>query len=419
MDFLVLLFGLALLVWAILLLRQGGLLAGSLVVLLAGICFGHPYFNISVGPLPVTLDRILLAGLFALTIVWRACGWTQPLRWTRADVALVALFGVLAASMATHDWHIYKSLPLANLLFLYCLPLALYWIARQVPVSERAITGMFVALAVFGVYLAVTAIAETHQWWFLVWPRYIGSPEFVEFLGRGRGPLLNPAGSGILQGLCLSATLLLWPRLSRRGQFLLLALLPLLAWGIYCTLTRSAWLGAALGMLVILGLTLPRSWRLPVVASCLLLAVPSAALLWDHLLVFKRDKSLSAEEAAESARLRPILAAVAWNMFRDRPLLGCGFGQYRVESLQYLSDRSTDLPLEKARPYVQHNALLALLAETGLVGMGLFATALGLWLRAAWRLWHERGRRWPIASAGCCFWRSSASGFPTRCFRTC
>ena len=266
MDFLILVFGLALLVWAIVLLRQGGLLAGSLVVLAAGICLGHPFFNVSVGPLPITVDRILLGGLFALTLACRACGWIGPIRWTRADFALAGLFAVLAASTLTHDWHLFKSQPLANLLFLYGLPLVMYWIVRQVPVSERAITGMFVAVAIFGVYLAVTAIAETHQLWFLVWPRYIASPEFVEFLGRGRGPLLNPAGAGILQGLCLSATLLLWPRLNRRGQFVLLALLPLLAWGIYCTLTRSAWLGAGLGMLVIVGLALPRpgacpSWR--------------------------------------------------------------------------------------------------------------------------------------------------------------
>ena len=31
---------------------------------------------------------------------------------------------------------------------------------------------------------------------------------------------------------------------------------------------------------------------------------------------------------AESAKLRPILATIAWHMFLDRPLLGCGFGQY-------------------------------------------------------------------------------------------
>ena len=97
-------------------------------------------------------------------------------------------------------------------------------------------------------------------------------------------------------------------------------------------------------------------------------------------MTFKRDQALTAQETAESAKLRPILAAVAWHMFCDRPLWGCGFGQYPERSIEYLSDRSIDLPLEKARPFVQHNVLLALLTETGLAGMGLFVVLLGTWL---------------------------------------
>jgi O-antigen ligase len=74
-------------------------------------------------------------------------------------------------------------------------------------------------------------------------------------------------------------------------------------------------------------------------------------------------------------------------MFCDRPLWGCGFGQYPERSVEYLDDRSIDLPLERARSFVQHNVLLALLTETGLAGMGLFVVLLGIWLRDAWRLW--------------------------------
>ncbi|HEV3021507.1 MAG TPA: hypothetical protein VGX76_03545, partial [Pirellulales bacterium] len=55
--------------------------------------------------------------------------------------------------------------------------------------------------------------------------------------------------------------------------------------------------------------------------------------------------------------------------------------------VNYLADRSTDLPLEKARRYVQHNTFLSLLAETGIVGAGLFIALLIVWGRGAWRLW--------------------------------
>jgi len=157
--------------------------------------------------------------------------------------------------------------------------------------------------------------------------------------------------------------------------------------GIFCTLTRSVWLGTALGALTIVTLRVPRRWRAPLLGGVLLCGAVVVATQWDRIVAFKRDRALGAHEAAESIKLRPILARVAWNMFLDWPLFGCGYGQYPVAQIDYLSDHTTDLPLGKARPYVQHNVFLALLTETGLVGMGLFVAVLGFWIADASRLW--------------------------------
>jgi O-antigen ligase len=141
-------------------------------------------------------------------------------------------------------------------------------------------------------------------------------------------------------------------------------------------------------------LSIPKTWRGPVLGTALLATLAIVAVNWESMLSFKRDKDLSPEEMAESAKLRPILAVVAWHMFLDRPLFGCGYGHYPEESLAYLSDRSTDLPLEKARPYIQHNVLLAMLTETGLMGMALFLAVFVLWSADAWRLWHSDSPLW-------------------------
>ena len=109
----------------------------------------------------------------------------------------------------------------------------------------------------------------------------------------------------------------------------------------------------------------------------------------ERILAFKRDDALSARETAESVKLRPILARIAWNMYCDRPMLGCGYGQYAREHVNYLADRSTDLPLERARGYIPHNVVFSLLTETGLVGLGLFAAMLFYWACDAWRLWSD------------------------------
>ena len=89
--------------------------------------------------------------------------------------------------------------------------------------------------------LAVTAIAETNQWWWLVYPKYITYEDYGGFiLGRGRGPFLNPSACGLVQGTCLCALLMWWPRVGRPGKLVLLAVALVMLAGIYSTLTRSA-----------------------------------------------------------------------------------------------------------------------------------------------------------------------------------
>ena len=85
---------------------------------------------------------------------------------------------------------------------------------------------------------------------------------------------------------------------------------------------------------------------------------------------------------SKSALLRPIFAEIAWQMFKDRPIFGCGFGQYNREKIPYLQDPHSDLPLSHARPYVQHNVFLSLLTETGLLGCGCLMWLLGqtIWI---------------------------------------
>jgi O-antigen ligase len=65
------------------------------------------------------------------------------------------------------------------------------------------------------------------------------------------------------------------------------------------------------------------------------------------------------------------LYRIAWDQFRDQPLLGAGEGSYRFA---YYEERRTDRNLDNS-----HSLPLSLLSETGLVGFSLFAA----WLIAA------------------------------------
>ena len=377
------------LVWGILLFTRGGLLAGCLTVVLAGCCFGHPFANLPVGPIPITADRLLWIVLLTQYVIWWRVGLTDPKGPDRAELVLIAFIVVLVLNTFSHDWRANHSQPVARLLFYYLMPFGVYWVARRAAISERALVGMFACLAGFGAYLALTAVAEVNQLWWAVFPKYIASPEFEEFFGRARGPLLNPTGNGLLLGTSLIGVLSLWPRANRAGKTGLLLLALLICLGIYCTLTRSVWMGAGAGLLIYLAMTLPRAWRSPVLIGSLVLATAVGITQRERLLSFKRDKALSAREAAESVKLRPILAVVAWNMFLDRPLVGCGFGHYRTASADYFADRSSAMPLEKGRRFHQHNVFLSLMTETGLIGAGLFLLLLLLWARDAWWTWES------------------------------
>jgi O-antigen ligase len=379
--------GLAAAAWLGVLFVRGGLVAGCLAVLVAGICFGHPWFHLDVGPVPLTTDRVLWVALVVQSMAWRWLGRTDPKPWRLADTLLLAFIAVLVASTLAHDWHARGWQPVARLGLFYLMPLGLYWVARQAELTERSVRTVFAVLTALGTYLAVTAIAEVAGWDALVFPRYIASSEHAEFLGRARGPLLNPMGNGVLLGTCLAAVLMAWPRCNRLGKLVVVALAALMAAGLYGTLTRSVWLGGALGLLVVVTLPATMGWRAAVLAAGGLAALLVAGTQWDRLVAFERDRGLSARETADSVELRPMLAEIAARMFRDRPVFGCGFGQYLEENRNYLADRSSERPLEKARPYVQHNLLLSLLTETGLVGAGLFALILVCWIRGAWTLW--------------------------------
>jgi O-antigen ligase len=92
---------------------------------------------------------------------------------------------------------------------------------------------------------------------------------------------------------------------------------------------------------------------------------------------------------AQSAKLRPMLAYVAWEMFLDHPYAGVGLGQYKYADQPYIAARQIDMPLDRIRPYHQHNVFLSLLTETGILGTLPFVWLLAGWTRLAFHVWRR------------------------------
>lgn len=380
--------------WVAVAIRRGWLSFGwffcpSLVaacVILVGSVFGREFFSLDIGPLPITLDRILwvwMIGLFAALIV---SGRLRPQPWNATDVFVAALLALLTISTFAHDFAYRDHLPLTRLLFFNVLPIGIYFVVRHAPISERQLSWILYGLMGFGVYLSATAVAEWRNWPQLVFPRYIMDSSFAEFLGRGRGPFLNPVVCGIFQIAGMIAAILQWPRCRMPGRILIGMLVGLFAVGIFATFTRSVWLSMIVGMA--LALWLPATIRR---RGALIIAGTAAATLFvaffaDNINAFKRDKNVTEAEMSESVQLRPLLAEVAWQMFLDRPVLGHGFGQYSQAKRLYHQQVSNE-PLKKVLPYMQHNVVLSYMTETGGVGTALLLAIFALMGATAFRLY--------------------------------
>lgn len=379
--------GLLAVVWAAVFALRGSLVAGCLAYLTVAICFGHPFWHANIGPVPVTLDRLVLLALIAAYVVQWRLGRTEPKPMARADWTLLAFAAVLALSTVRLPWQ--DGFPGGPETFMrlwigYLTPICLYWIARQAPLGKANVVLVQATLACLGIYLAVMGLLEVSGQWWAVFPRHMADPAVGIHFGRARGPMVHSVTFGLVLAVCLLAGWLWRSRFGRVGQLAWFAAMPLMLAGIYLSYTRSVWLGTALGLMIVLGLTLQGRWRPLVLGSMVAAGLLLAITRMESLLSFERE--YKAQYTRKSVDLRASFAYVSWQMFRDRPLLGAGFNQFPEAKLPYLADRSTKLDLEAIRPYSHHSTYLSVLTETGLVGLVLFLTVLALWAVAAWRL---------------------------------
>jgi O-antigen ligase len=364
--------------------------AGALSVIIAGSVFGHDFFHLSTGPIPITIDRLLLLAMLALLGVLWLMGKEDLRKFNRVDVSILTLMAVISFSTVTHNWKILDNMPASRLLFFNLMPLAIYWVVRTSKLKSADLKLIAVALGMFGLYLALTAVAEAKDFSSFVFPKYIIDPEFQEFLGRGRGPFLNPVSNGIFMTTCFCCVLMWWPRTNRIGKTMLISVALVIAIGVYATLTRSVWVGfivAGCGLFVWLPASRPAKGAMIVLAT--IITIVAFPLISEKIFSFKRDKNVTRAQMEKSAEMRPLFAIIAVNMFKDRPVMGCGFGQYAKAKYPYLQDPYSGKPLSITRGFMQHNVFLAYLTETGLIGLSCLLIMLFQMGRVSWKVWNN------------------------------
>lgn len=387
MPVVLLLAAIAAMLWAMFVAQRSSLLLATLATVIVGYVFGHSFWNAHIGPLPLTLDRMMLGGvtlLFAYR-VWR--GGLAPRRIGGVEWAFAALLTWLTFSALVSrpgdDVQLPTS-PLWRLLFSFWAPALLLFIGRCSTESNRAAYWFLAGLAGLGSYLALTAVAETAGIWSVVFPRYIADPELGMHFGRARGPALNSVSLGIHLTICVWAAWLLLPKAPQWAKLPLLVLGPMMVLGILLTSTRSVWLGLAASGAAMLAVQTPQRLRRPVLTGMAVLGIVVGPIAATSLVAMKREDS--GYQSQHSVQQREAFAYISWKIFQDHPLVGVGFGRFYDQKLPYLSDRSQSFELESLRDLHHHNTLLSLLTETGTLGLAAYLGVLYGLLRASWRL---------------------------------
>ncbi|MEO1614627.1 MAG: hypothetical protein AAFV88_02180, partial [Planctomycetota bacterium] len=281
MTFLLVLFAAALSLWMIPVARRGRTYWLALAVLGLGTVFGPNFLSFD-GPIQISLDRVLFALTFALAIAGVAFRSAPLPKLHRLDwvvMAMVLWFGWSAIRGGSDPP---GTPPTARWLFYIAMPAGMYLIARVSQFERLDIRTLLISAVGLGTYLAITAVFEIKGLHHLVFPGYITDPATWEFFGRGRGPLMNPSGNGVLIAIGITAATILWVRSSRRQRVISSVVLLCLLAGLYATLTRSAWLGGAAAMGMVLLFHSARWVRVFGLACCVLLAGLATTSLKDE-----------------------------------------------------------------------------------------------------------------------------------------
>ena len=188
--------------------------------------------------------------------------------------------------------------------------------------------------------------------------------------GRAVGPFGNPNYFGLSSAIALVATVgcLMLVR-TRAKRAIIVTAAVILAVALVLSLSRGA-MAAALAGLVALAFV--RSWKLGVVIILIglvaIVAIYPIFVDWRLGYTNGMPSRASYQIIAESDGSRLLGALAGWTLFQESPLFGVGWGHY-----SFLSGDAAGLSFGIAA----HNWYVGILAELGLVGIGLWLAFLG------------------------------------------
>jgi len=340
---------------------------------------------------------VYLAGVLAFAVHFFVR--LKPLRFDSGVWWALALLAVVCAvSMSLTGWTAKTpavlSAPYFRFLRSIILPLGMFLLVYNATTRERQIPCVLLFLTIYGwyslyiaylQYAAVMGLAGARA---LIWPSFINDPTFGIHYDRARGAFGASGPQSMYLVVLFYADLFLIRRVRGPYRWALIVQTILVPPAIFFTGLRAAYV--AFGICGVLWCLWARRGRLASVKLSLaaMVVLLGAVLFWANLAQENRQTGGVAQR--EPIASRKILLDRSWHLFTQHPLMGVGFGHFVDAQLATQRDPISPGAFTTA-VLVQHNLFLNMMAETGVIGLGV--TVLVFWL--TWRQSVRLFRRLP------------------------
>lgn len=336
---------------------------GAIVLLLLSLPLGRLTL-VQLGPAPVSPVTVIAIAMFGLWL-WKVLTEQQRIRysWLQAPLAVFLLWGVLGLYNAPNVTDV------AKIFLIFAMSGAVYLVISQTLRSVEEARAVMWAIA--GAAAAVGVYA--------IWSNIGGSGGLSdisvyageESYNRVEGIFTHPNQMGGFLALAIPPMIALaaserlrWRRLS--GYILVAAAIT----GLALSYSRGAWIGACIGLLILL-LLLRKGPALVLGLGLVGAFATSGALL-------ERLQSITSATTAVSVISRFEFWGVALRLVQEHPLFGVGLGNFQEAYGNLMLPGLPLLPVSLEIPPSAHNLFINLAVEVGLIGAVAFGAMLVL-----------------------------------------
>ena len=323
------------------------------------------YLNIELGRgIPnLTLNRIMTGLLVVLILAQFAVRRRKLERFSLVDISLLAFCA--ASAISVPDAVVGLKSAAQSFFDLLVMPIAIYFLARNLITSRQDFRAVIYTLTVVGLYLAFLATREqlTGEVWFYPEDR---SLYYTRSFRRVVGLLGNPAYIAVSIGMGVPWAWYLFLTARRRRLFYLFVVGSMMA-GIYFCMNRSGWVGLLVA-LIVMALFVKRFRRIFV-----LMVIVGAIVLGVYWVLISGSAAVRERLTAQGPiEYRRQAWEVAWRMIKGNLIFGIGYENY---SHYYRRYSYWDIYL-RAVPS-PHNTYLWVIVMGGLVAFVPFILFLG------------------------------------------